>query len=190
MTWTLILSTARRLRRGRATKHLRWRGWTGWSPTWMLGRRITGKRLGIVRHGPHKVRRLCATRARLRVSIHFHNRHAAWPRRSKRPWSDLLGLVDQMLARMDFVSINCPHTRRPITCLSAATPEISSTRGILINTAPAKSSMKTRSPECWSGMNRRCGPRRVRTRPRGFRQIDRPCEDGKGHLVAHMGSHP
>src|ERR1700678_416434 len=49
MTMALILAVPRRLIEGERV--LRDGGWKGWSPTWMLGHRIWGKRLGIVGMG-------------------------------------------------------------------------------------------------------------------------------------------
>ena len=60
MTMALILSTARRLAEG--ARIIPEGNWTGWSPTWMLGRRITGKRLGIV--GMGRIGQAVARRAR------------------------------------------------------------------------------------------------------------------------------
>ena len=74
MTMALILSTARRLAEG--ARIIPAGGWTGWSPTWMLGRRITGKRLGIV--GMGRIGQALAKRARaFGLSIHYHNRRRA-----------------------------------------------------------------------------------------------------------------
>ena len=71
MTMALILSTARRLVEG--SRVIPEGRWTGWSPTWMMGRRITGKRLGIV--GMGRIGQALARRARaFGMSIHYHNR--------------------------------------------------------------------------------------------------------------------
>ena len=90
MTMALILATARRLVEGaRVIPEGRW---TGWSPTWMLGRRITGKRLGIV--GMGRIGQALARRARaFGLSIHYHNRRrvAAADRGGAR--GDLLGFA-------------------------------------------------------------------------------------------------
>ncbi|ODU19929.1 MAG: D-glycerate dehydrogenase [Sphingomonas sp. SCN 67-18] len=105
MAMALILSVPRRLAEGE--KLVRAGGWRGWSPTGMLGHRITGKRLGIV--GMGRIGQAIALRARgFGLSIHYHNRKrlpdivekavdASW-------WPEL----DAMLGSVDFLSINCP----------------------------------------------------------------------------------
>ncbi|NLH82252.1 MAG: D-glycerate dehydrogenase, partial [Phyllobacteriaceae bacterium] len=107
MTMALILAVPRRMAEGIAV--MRTGDWGGWSPTWMLGHRINGKRLGII--GMGRIGQAVARRAKaFGMSIHYHNRRrlptsveegldATW-------WESL----DQMLARMDVVSIHCPHT--------------------------------------------------------------------------------
>jgi len=107
MVMALILSVPRRL--GEGEKLVRQGNWAGWSPTGMLGHRITGKRLGII--GMGRIGSAVARRARaFGLTVHYHNRtrlppsieaemEATW-------WADL----DAMLARVDIISINCPHT--------------------------------------------------------------------------------
>lgn len=71
MTMALILSVARRLVEG--ARAIPEGSWAGWSPTWMLGHRITGKRLGIV--GMGRIGQALARRANaFGLSIHYHNR--------------------------------------------------------------------------------------------------------------------
>lgn len=107
MVMALILSVPRRL--GEGEKLVRGRDWQGWSPTGMLGHRITGKRLGII--GMGRIGSAVARRARaFGLTVHYHNRtrlpasveaamEATW-------WADL----DAMLSRVDIITINCPHT--------------------------------------------------------------------------------
>jgi glyoxylate reductase len=49
MTMALMLAVPRRVAEG--ARALRSADWHGWSPTWMLGHRIYGKRLGIIGMG-------------------------------------------------------------------------------------------------------------------------------------------
>ena len=107
MTMALILAVPRRLVAGE--RLMRAGQWRGWSPTSMLGNRIHGKRLGIV--GMGRIGQAVARRARgFGLSIHYHNRrpvHAEIEAELEATYWDNL---DQMLARMDIISINCPHT--------------------------------------------------------------------------------
>jgi glyoxylate reductase len=133
MTIALVLAVARRVTEGaRIIPDDVWTG--GWSPTWMLGSRITGKRLGIV--GMGRIGQAVARRAKaFGLSIHYHNR-----RRVPGPieleldatyWESL----DQMLARMDIVSVNCPHTPATYHLLSARRLKLLKKDAIVINTA-------------------------------------------------------
>jgi glyoxylate reductase len=76
MTMALILAVARRVVEG--AQVIPGGDWAGWSPTWMLGHRITGKRLGIV--GMGRIGQALARRARaFGLSIHYHNRRKVAP---------------------------------------------------------------------------------------------------------------
>jgi len=132
MTMALILSTARRLAEGaRVIPEGRW---TGWSPTWMLGRRIGGKRLGIV--GMGRIGQALALRARaFGMSIHYHNRRRVAQQIEESLEATYWDSLDQMLARMDFVSINCPHTPATYHLLSARRMKYLRPEAIIINTA-------------------------------------------------------
>ncbi len=132
MTMALILSTARRLAEGaRVIPEGRW---TGWSPTWMLGRRISGKRLGIV--GMGRIGQALALRARaFGMSIHYHNRRRVAQQIEESLEATYWDSLDQMLARMDFVSINCPHTPATYHLLSARRLKYLRPEAIVINTA-------------------------------------------------------
>jgi glyoxylate reductase len=132
MTMALILATARRLAEGaRVIPEGRW---TGWSPTWMLGRRITGKRLGIV--GMGRIGQALARRARaFGLSIHYHNRRRVAQQIEETLEATYWESLDQMLARMDFVSINCPHTPATYHLLSARRLKHLRPEAIVINTA-------------------------------------------------------
>ncbi|MDZ4321646.1 MAG: D-glycerate dehydrogenase, partial [Phenylobacterium sp.] len=117
MTMALILAVPRRLAEG-AQVLTGDSEWTGWSPTWMLGHRIWGKRLGII--GMGRIGQAVARRARaFGLQIHYHNRRrvaAAIEEELNATYSDS---HDQMLARMDIVSVNCPHTPATYHLLSA-----------------------------------------------------------------------
>lgn len=115
MAMALILAVPRRLVEG--VRALEDGKFEGWSPTWMLGRRVRGKKLGII--GLGRVGEAIARRARaFGLSIHYHNRRPINPHIEDELeatyWPDL----DAMLARMDIVSVNCPSTPQTYHLLS------------------------------------------------------------------------
>lgn len=132
MTMALILAVPRRLAEGE--RLVRSGEWRGWGPTSMLGHRIGGKRLGIV--GMGRVGAAVARRARgFGVAVHYHNRRRA-PRELEREleatwWASL----DQMLARMDIVSVNCPRTPATFHLLSARRLALLQPHAYIVNTS-------------------------------------------------------
>ena len=107
MTMALILAVPRRIVEGNAL--IQTGTWTGWSPTGMLGHRIHGKRLGIV--GMGRIGSAVARRARgFGLSVHYHNRRPAYPALEAELEATYWDNLDQMIGRMDILSINCPHT--------------------------------------------------------------------------------
>ena len=132
MTMGLILAVARRIVEG--ARAIPAGDWHGWTPTWMLGQRITGKRLGIV--GMGRIGQAVARRAKaFGLSIHYHNRRrvaSGIENELEATWWDSL---DQMLARMDIVSVNCPHTPATYHLLSARRLKYLRAHAIVINTA-------------------------------------------------------
>lgn len=132
MTIALILAVARRIAEG--ARVIPDDDWAGWSPTWMLGRRITGKRLGIV--GMGRIGQALARRAAaFGLSIHYHNRRRVDPRTEEALNATYWDSLDQMLARMDIVSVNCPHTPATYHLLSARRLKLMKPDAILVNTA-------------------------------------------------------
>jgi glyoxylate reductase len=133
MTMALILAVPRRLAEGAAvlTDEKRW---TGWSPTWMLGHRIWGKRLGIV--GMGRIGQAVARRARaFGLQIHYHNRRRAPSRIEEQLGATYWESLDQMLARMDIISINCPHTPATYHLLSERRLRLIRPEAYIVNTA-------------------------------------------------------
>lgn len=132
MTMALILAVARRIAEG--ARIITDDEWAGWSPTWMLGRRITGKRLGIV--GMGRIGQALARRAAaFGLSIHYHNRRRLDARIEEALDATYWDSLDQMLARMDIVSVNCPHTPATYHLLSARRLKLMKPDAILVNTA-------------------------------------------------------
>jgi glyoxylate reductase len=132
MTMALILAVPRRLVEG--VEQLQADKFQGWAPNWMLGHRIWGKRLGIV--GMGRIGQAVARRAKaFGLQIHYHNRkpvHQDIERELEATYWDSL---DQMLARMDIVSINCPHTPATYHLLSARRLKMMKPSAYIVNTA-------------------------------------------------------
>lgn len=132
MTLALILATARRLVEGE--RLVRSGEWTGWSPTSMLGHRLTGKRLGII--GMGRIGQAVARRARaFGMSIHYHNRRRVHDEIEAELEATYWDSLDQMLARMDVVSINCPRTPATFHLLNKRRLELMRREAILVNTS-------------------------------------------------------
>jgi glyoxylate reductase len=133
MTMALILAVPRRLAEG-ATVLTRNEEWPGWSPTWMLGHRIWGKRLGIV--GMGRIGQAVARRARaFGLQIHYHNRRRLPDRIEEELDATYWDSLDQMLARMDIISVNCPHTPATFHLLSARRLKLIRPDAYVVNTA-------------------------------------------------------
>jgi glyoxylate reductase len=133
MTMALILMVPRRLAEG-ATVLTNERKWTGWSPTWMLGHRIWGKRLGII--GMGRIGQAVARRARaFGLQIHYHNRRRVPAKIEEELSATYWESLDQMLARMDIISINCPHTPATYHLLSARRLKLLRPDAYIVNTA-------------------------------------------------------
>jgi glyoxylate reductase len=133
MTMALILAVPRRLVEG--ARYLQdGEDWQGWSPTWMLGHRIWGKKLGIV--GMGRIGTAVARRAKaFGLSIHYHNRRRVMPETEAELGATYWESLDQMLAHTDIVSINCPHTPATYHLLSARRLKLLKPTTYVVNTA-------------------------------------------------------
>ena len=110
------------------------KNWPGWSPTWMLGHRIGGKRLGII--GMGRIGQAVARRARaFGLQIHYHNRRPVAPYIAEELGATYWESLDQMLARMDIISVNCPHTPATFHLLSARRLKLIRKDAYIVNTA-------------------------------------------------------
>src|SRR5580704_4110678 len=133
MTMALILAVPRRLTEGAAVMTGE-REWGGWSPTWMLGRRIGGKRLGII--GMGRIGQAVARRARsFGLQVHYHNRCRLAAKIEASLEATYWESLDQMLARMDIISVNCPHTPATYHLLSARRLRLMRPEAYVVNTA-------------------------------------------------------
>ena len=133
MTMALILAVPRRLAEGAGVLTGN-QEWSGWSPTWMLGRRIGGKRLGII--GMGRIGQAVARRARaFGLQIHYHNRRRVAEKIEAALEATYWESLDQMLARMDIISVNCPHTPATYHLLSARRLKLLRPEAYVVNTA-------------------------------------------------------
>jgi glyoxylate reductase len=134
MTMALILAVPRRIMEG--AEHIKnSKGqWAGWSPTWMLGHRIFGKRLGII--GMGRIGQAVAQRAKaFGLQIHYHNRKRLPADLEQDLEATYWESLDQMLLRMDIVSVNCPHTPATYHLLSARRLKLLKPTAFIVNTA-------------------------------------------------------
>ena len=132
MTMALILAVSRRLAEGE--RLIRSGGWAGWGPISMLGHRIWGKRLGIV--GMGRIGMALARRAKgFGLAVHYHNRRPVPEEVENQLEATYWESLDQMLAHMDVVSVNCPHTPATYHLLSARRLRLLQPQAILVNTA-------------------------------------------------------
>ncbi len=132
MAMALMLAVPRRIAEG--DRLTRSGEWTGWAPTRMLGHRINGKRLGIIGMG----RIGCAVAHRARgfgLSIHYYNRKPVHPETEAELEATYWESLDQMLSRVDIVSVNCPHTPATHRMLSREKLELMQPSAYLVNTS-------------------------------------------------------
>ena len=132
MAACLLLAAPRRLVEGE--RLIRSGNWNGWAPTFMIGHRISAKRLGII--GMGRIGQALARRVQgFGMTVHYHNRrrlHEDIERELEATyWDDL----DQMLAHMDFISINCPHTKETHHLLNADRLALLKPHAFVVNTA-------------------------------------------------------
>ena len=132
VTMALILAVPRRLHEG--VQVMEEGTFPGWSPTWMMGRRIAGKRLGII--GMGRIGQAVARRAKaFGLQIHYHNRKPVSPKIEELLEATYWDSLDQMLARMDIVSVNCPHTPSTFHLLNARRIDLMQPESFIVNTA-------------------------------------------------------
>jgi lactate dehydrogenase-like 2-hydroxyacid dehydrogenase len=132
LTMALMMTVARRIVEG--ANVIQNGEFKGWSPTWMMGRRITGKRLGII--GMGRIGAAVARRAKaFGLQIHYHNRKPVSPVIAEELEATYWDSLDQMMARMDIVTVHCPHTPATYHLLSARRLKLLQPHAIIVNTA-------------------------------------------------------
>lgn len=132
VTMALILAVPRRLHEG--IKLMDEGKFDGWAPTWMMGRRLAGKRMGII--GMGRIGQAVARRAQaFGLQIHYHNRKPVTRHIEEDLEATFWDSLDQMLARMDIVSVNCPHTPATFHLLNSRRLDLMKPDSFIVNTA-------------------------------------------------------
>jgi glyoxylate reductase len=132
MTLALILGVTRRIPEGLAM--MQTGEWQGWSPMANLGGRIGGKRLGIL--GMGRIGQAVARRARaFGMQIHYHNRRRLRPETEAELEATFWESLDQMVSRMDVISINCPHTPSTFHLMNARRLKLLKPSAVIVNTS-------------------------------------------------------
>lgn len=132
MTMALILAVTRRIPEGLA---LMQRGeWDGWAPTSLLGGRVASRRLGIL--GMGRIGQAVARRAQaFGMQVHYHNRRRLRPETEQAFEATYWASLDQMIARMDVISINCPSTPNTFHLMNARRLKLMKSDAVIVNTS-------------------------------------------------------
>ncbi|MEO9824331.1 MAG: D-glycerate dehydrogenase [Paracoccaceae bacterium] len=132
MTMALILAVTRRIPEGLAT--MQKGAWDGWAPTAFMGGRIGGKRIGIL--GMGRIGQAVARRAAaFGCQVHYHNRKRLRPEIEEELSATYWESLDQMLSRVDILSINCPHTPSTFHLLNARRLKLMKPTAVIVNTS-------------------------------------------------------
>ncbi len=132
MTLALILAVTRRIPEGLSV--MQSGNWDGWSPTALMGGRIAGRRLGIL--GMGRIGQAVARRARVfGMQIHYHNRKPVHQGIADEFEATYWESLDQMISRMDVVSVNCPHTPSTYHLLNARRLKLMKPDAVIVNTS-------------------------------------------------------
>jgi len=132
MTLALILAVTRRIPEGLSV--MQSGVWSGWAPTALLGGRVGGRRLGIL--GMGRIGQAVARRAKaFGMQIHYHNRKRLRPEIETELDATYWESLDQMVSRMDVLSINCPHTPSTYHLLNARRLKLMKPSAVIVNTS-------------------------------------------------------
>jgi glyoxylate reductase len=132
MTIALMLAVTRRIPEGLAVMQAG--NWRGWSPTAFMGARIGGKRLGIL--GMGRIGQAVARRAKaFGMQVHYHNRKRLRPEVEAELEATWWESLDQMVARMDVISVNCPHTPSTFHLMNARRLKLLKPTAVIVNTS-------------------------------------------------------
>ncbi|SIS67570.1 2-hydroxyacid dehydrogenase [Phaeovulum vinaykumarii] len=132
MTMALILAVTRRIPEGLAVMQAG--KWEGWAPTAFMGGRVGGRRLGIL--GMGRIGQAVARRARaFGMQVHYHNRRRLRPEIEAEHEATYWESLDQMVSRMDVISVNCPHTPSTYHLLNARRLKLLKPSAVIVNTS-------------------------------------------------------
>ena len=132
MAMALILAVLRRLPEGMAV--MQEDRWEGWAPTAFMGGRVAGKRLGIL--GMGRIGQAVAQRAAaFGMQVHYHNRRRVHPDTEAALEATYWDSLDQMIARMDVISVNCPHTPSTFHLMNARRLKLTKPEAVIVNTS-------------------------------------------------------
>ena len=132
MTMALLLAVTRRIPEGLAIMQSGL--WQGWAPTAFMGGRVGGRRLGIL--GMGRIGTAVARRARaFGMQIHYHNRKRLRPEQEAEVEATYWESLDQMVSRMDVISVNCPHTPSTFHLMNARRLKLMKPSGVIVNTS-------------------------------------------------------
>ncbi|MDH0612619.1 MULTISPECIES: D-glycerate dehydrogenase [unclassified Agrobacterium] len=188
ITMALALAVPRRMIEGTRVLANGADEWLGWSPTWMLGRRISGKRIGIV--GMGRIGTAVARRAKaFGLSIHYHNRKRVNPATETELEATYWDSLDQMLARVDIVSVNCPSTPATYHLISARRLALMQPTSYIVNTARGDIIDEAAMIQCLrEGKIAGAGLDVYENEPAVNPKLIKLAKEGKVVLLPHMGS--
>ena len=188
ITMALVLAVPRRMIEGTRVLANGSDEWLGWSPTWMLGRRISGKRIGIV--GMGRIGTAVARRAKaFGLSIHYHNRKRVNPATEAELEATYWDSLDQMLARVDIVSVNCPSTPATYHLISARRLALMQPTSYIVNTARGDIIDEAAMIQCLrEGKIAGAGLDVYENEPAVNPKLIKLAKEGRVVLLPHMGS--
>jgi glyoxylate reductase len=132
MAMALVMAVTRRIPEGLAL--MQSGNWAGWAPTALLGERLGGRRIGIL--GMGRIGLAVARRARaFGMQIHYHNRRRLRSEIEQEIEATYWESLDQMVARMDVLSINCPHTPSTFHLMNARRLKLMKSDAVIVNTS-------------------------------------------------------
>ncbi|MDA7423488.1 2-hydroxyacid dehydrogenase [Thalassococcus lentus] len=132
MVMALMLGVTRRIQEGLGV--MQEGRWDGWAPTAFLGGRLGGRRLGIL--GMGRIGQAVARRASaFGMQIHYHNRRRLRAETEEALEATYWDSLDQMVARMDVISVNCPSTPSTYHLLNARRLKLLKNTAVVVNTS-------------------------------------------------------